>query len=129
MNSKNKQLLITVGILFLSIAAYELYDKVSFKGKPSLTENAPTTIDSKPIQQILSNRDLAIQNALKNSDKLEKAIINGGTYLLTGYDDTFWGYEQNSHGPKENSPGRPFGGILVFKIENGKFKFLEEVKP
>ena len=64
-----------------------------------------------------SNRDIAIQEALTNPDKLlRRAKINGETYLLTGYDDVFYG----DNNKKENKPGQKFGGLIVFKLENGK---------
>ncbi|MBI3589381.1 MAG: VCBS repeat-containing protein [Candidatus Liptonbacteria bacterium] len=57
------------------------------------------------------SQKLAIKEALNETDKLKKITqISGSTYILTGYQ------ESNT----ENKPGRRFGGILVFKIENKK---------
>ncbi len=120
MITKNKKLFALAGLALL-MSGYILCGLISKKENTvPPTGNATTTANTEP-QQTLSNRDLAIQEALKNPDKLRRAQINGETYLLTGYDDTFYGYYgSRSHGPRENSPGRPFGGILVYKLENGK---------
>ena len=70
-----------------------------------------------------SNRDIAIQEALTNPDKLlRRAQFNGATYLLTGYDDVFYG----DNNKKENKPGWKFGGLIVFKLENGRPVFFWE---
>jgi len=59
----------------------------------------------------LSNRDVAIKEALESPDSLRRTEINGETYILTGYSE--------SDAYKENKPGWALGGIIVFKIENG----------
>ncbi|MBI3589387.1 MAG: VCBS repeat-containing protein [Candidatus Liptonbacteria bacterium] len=84
-----------------------------FANKPANSNNTQP-IDKE--KTTLSNRDLAIKEALNNTDKLQqRAQVNGVTYILTDYDDTFYG-----GGPKENKPGWKFGGIIVFKLGNGK---------
>mgnify|MGYP001604001473 CR=1 FL=1 len=69
----------------------------------------------------ISNRELSIKNALARPEELKATKINGDTYLLTEYDDTFYG-----RGLEENKPGQKFGGIVVFKMENDNLKFFWE---
>jgi hypothetical protein len=85
--------------------------------------------DSKDVQETpqeipaLSNRDIAIKEVLENPDKIvRRTEINGETYFLTGYDDVFYG----DNSKKENKPGQKFGGLIVFKLENGKPVFFWE---
>lgn len=73
---------------------------------------------------VLSNRDIAIKEVLEDPDKIARRTqINGDVYLFTGYDDTFYGGNA-----KENKPGWEFGGLIVFKLENGKPVFFWESK-
>jgi hypothetical protein len=87
--------------------------------EPSNNSNGGTSVE----ESNLSNRDVAIKEALANPDKLPRAEINGETYLLTGYDDVFYGKSR-----KENKPGWKDGGIIVFKLINNESTFFWESK-
>jgi len=63
----------------------------------------------------LSNREIAIKAAETSPHSLPKTRIGNDVYLLTGYEDTFYGQSD-----KDNKPGRKFGGILVFKMIDGE---------
>lgn len=82
-------------------------------GKLSNNNIQPPVNNGKPT---LNNRDLAVKKIMDSSGEVKPmAKINGVTYFLADYNDTFYG-----GGPKENKPGWEFGGIIVFKTENDK---------
>ena len=124
----NKKILICAVIILVLLATYLLIANWFASRKINNTDinqnntqnsnnQATTLIDNK-----LSNRDIAIKEALTSPDKLlRRTQINGETYLLTGYDDVFYG-----DNAKENKPGQKFGGIIVFKLENDKPVFFWE---
>ena len=66
-----------------------------------------------PADEFLSNREIAIREAMENPGPLRKTKINGEIYILTGYSETT--YLDDLH---DNKPGRGFGGILIFKLTN-----------
>ena len=110
----NKKTVICAIIILSILTTYLLLANLSSRKNLDNTGNNQTTT---PRDNKLSNRDIAIQEVLANPDKLlRRTQINGETYLLTGYDDVFYG----DNNKKENKSGQKFGGLIVFKLENGK---------
>ncbi len=105
-----KNIIYAGGIIILLVLIFFNHSQVS----PTIKDpdNIPQPIIEK---EELSNREIAIQDAMEHPDKLRTTKINGETYLLTGYSETY-----RLDGSLNNKPGRMFGGILVFKLVNNQ---------
>ena len=111
--SSNKQNITYLGVAILVLIVVGLVFLNRSSVLSETTEEEDNTLmqtDSK-----LSNREIAIQNALTYPESLPTAEVSGNTFLLTGYAETK--HLDNSH---DNKPGRKFGGILLFKLTDGR---------
>jgi len=112
----NKKIFYLIIILLAFLVLAFLFINQQPSEVPEISEDDQNGQEIPEETPVLSNRDIAIKEVLENPDEVvQRTEINGETYLLTGYDDTFYGESR-----KENKPGWEFGGIIVFKLENDK---------
>lgn len=106
----NKKIIYTIIIIIIILVSFVLAINY-FKQNEGTQEPSNNNGEPSGEEPNLSNRDIAIKEALENPDKFQKIEFKNNIYFITRYDEEKF--------TEKNQNTRP-AGFIFFKLEEGK---------